>query len=315
VRRSRKLLARGAAALLAFLALGALAAALPFLATPSAEPLLQANPRTTALQEQRRAEARGRPYRPAQQWVALDRISPHLVSAVIVSEDASFWLHDGFDWTELRIAAAQAWQRGRLGRGASTLTQQLAKNLWLGTERSLWRKAKEAALAVKLERALPKRRILALYLNVVEWGEGLFGAEAAARHWFGVPASALTPAQAVALASMLPAPRQADLTRPPRWLARRSRRLLDRLQQVGKVTAEEHARAAAELERFLAGPQGDPSEEPPEEEAAAATGAPTAAQTATSTATPTATSTPTSTGGPGTTGEPPDSPPPSPAGE
>jgi len=304
VRRSRKLLARAALALLALAALGALAVALPFLVTPSAEPLRRENPRSTALMERRRAEAQGRAYRAAQQWVPLDRIAPHLASAVLISEDASFYSHSGFDWTELRLAAGQGWQKGRLGRGASTLTQQLAKNLWLGTERSLWRKAKEAALAVKLERALPKRRILALYLNVVEWGEGVFGAEAAARRWFGVPASDLSPAQAVVLASMLPAPRQADLARPPRWLARRTRRLLDRMQVVGRLSAEEHARAAAELERILAGPQGDAAEEPPEEGAAAAAasrwaGAPDATPTATEDA----------------TDAPPDRPPPSPAGE
>lgn len=271
MRRSRKPVAGAVLALLALAALGALGAALTFLLTPSAEPLRSENPRTTALIEQRRAEARGRAFRPVQLWVPLDRISPHLASAVIVSEDASFYAHGGFDWTELRLAAEQSWQRGKLGRGASTLTQQLAKNLWLGTERSLWRKVREAALAVKLERALPKRRILALYLNVVEWGEGIYGAEAAARHWFGASASALTPAQAVVLASMLPAPRRAELAHPPRWLAQRTRRLLDRMQQVGRLSHEEHAGAAAELERILAGSPGDASEEPPEEGAAAPT--------------------------------------------
>ncbi|MBI5067425.1 MAG: monofunctional biosynthetic peptidoglycan transglycosylase [Deltaproteobacteria bacterium] len=302
MRRSRKLLVRAALALLVLAALGALGAALPFLLTPSAEPLRTDNPRTTALIEQRRAEARGRAFRPAQHWVPLDRISPSLVSAVLISEDASFYAHSGFDWTELRLAAEQSWERGKLGRGASTLTQQLAKNLWLGTERSLWRKAREAALAVKLERALPKRRILAVYLNVVEWGEGVFGAEAGARHWFGVPASALSPAQAAVMASMLPAPRKAALTHPPRWLKERSRRLLDRMQQVGRLSSEEHAGAAAELERILAGSPGDSSEEPPEEGAASPAGKSTwarADETATpdpaSTATSTATSTPTAT--------------------
>ncbi len=256
------------AALLLLLAAGAIA--LPFAVTPSAAPLLRQNPRTTALLEQRRAEARarGRPYRPALTWVPLDRIAPRLAEAVVLSEDAAFWTHSGIDWHETRAAAEQALERGRLGRGASTITQQLAKNLWLGTERSLWRKAREAALAVKLERALPKRRILALYLNVVEWADGVFGAEAAARHWFGVPARDLSTAQAVVLASMLPAPRRADLARPPRWLARRSRRLLDRLLAVHRIDPAEHAAAAAELDRMLAGPGaaagGD--EEPPEEE-------------------------------------------------
>jgi monofunctional glycosyltransferase len=186
---------------------------------------------------------------------------------VLLSEDAGFWDHSGFDWKEIRTAAVQGLERRRLGRGASTITQQLAKNLWLGTDRSLWRKAREAALAVKLERALPKRRLMALSLNVAEWGDGLFGAEAASRHWFGIAARDLDAAQATVLASMLPAPRRADLAAPPRWLARRSRGLLDRMLAAGRLGAAEHAAAAAELDRILAGSGGDPEEEPPEEEA------------------------------------------------
>jgi len=245
----------------------AAAMALPFLATPAAAPYLRATPRSTALLDQRRAEARARrlPFRPRMTWVPLERIAPRLQEAVLLSEDAGFWGHAGFDWKELRAAAWQALDRGRLGRGASTLTQQLAKNLWLGTDRSLWRKAREAALAVKLERALPKKRILALYLNVAEWGDGVFGAEAAARHWFGMAAADLGTAQAVVLASMLPAPRKADLASPPRWLAKRSRRLLDRMQSAGRIGADEHSRAAADLDRILAGPTGDQAEEPPED--------------------------------------------------
>jgi monofunctional biosynthetic peptidoglycan transglycosylase len=268
VPRRRKRPIRAAAAVLAAALLALLAAAVPFLATPSAAPLARQNPRTTALIEQRRAEARarGRPFQPRLTWVPLERISPRLVEAVLLSEDASFYAHHGFDWAEIRQAAAQSLDRGRLGRGASTLTQQLAKNLWLSTERSLWRKAEEAALAVKLERALSKRRILALYLNVAEWSDGVFGAEAASRHWFGVSASGLSTAQAATLASMLPAPRRVRLDAPPAWLATRARRLLDRLLSAGRIDAEEHAGASAELERILAGATRE-EEEPPEEEA------------------------------------------------
>ncbi len=213
------------------------------------------NPRTTALIEQRRAESQAlrRAFRPRQSWVGLDRISPALVDAVLVSEDARFFAHGAFDWTEVETAADESLRAGRALRGASTLTQQLAKNLWLGTERTTWRKAKEAVLAVKLERAVPKRRILALYLNVAEWGEGVFGAEAAARTRFGVAASDLSPAQGALLASMLPAPRRADLAHPSRGLARRARRVLDRLLEAGKLDPLTHARASAELERYLVG--------------------------------------------------------------
>jgi len=256
-------------ALLAVLLLAgalALGAAALWLTTPSVDHLARDNPRTTALIEQRRAEARARrlPYQPVRVWVGLERISPRLVEAVLLSEDAGFHGHGGFAWEEIRAAAADAWRRGRPGRGASTLTQQLAKNLFLGTERSLWRKFREAVLAVKLERALPKRRILALYLNVAEWGPGLFGVEAGARHWLGAGAGEVTTAQAVILASMLPAPRQVGLAPPPRWLQRRARRLLDRMQSAARIGAEEHAHAAAELDRILAGASGD--EEPPEED-------------------------------------------------
>jgi monofunctional biosynthetic peptidoglycan transglycosylase len=276
------------APILFFTAAGLGLAAL-YLLTPSAAPLVRENPRTTALVEQRRAEARtqGRALRPQMTWAGPDRIAPRLGEAVVLSEDASFWTHQGFDFKEMRSAAWESARRLKLGRGASTITQQLAKNLWLGTDRSLSRKAREAALAFKLERALPKRRILSLYLNVAEWGDGTFGAEAGARRWFGVPARDLSTAQAVVLASMLPAPRKADLDRPPRWLAKRSRRLLDRMQAVGRIGAEEHLRASAELERILAGPAGDESEEVPEEEEP---------EVSVGTATPTATPTPTPTG-------------------
>ena len=216
--------------------------------------------------EQRRAEARaqGRALRIHQSWVGLERISPALVNAVLVSEDARFYAHGAFDWTEVEAAADDSLRSGRALRGASTLTQQLAKNLWLGTERSAWRKAKEAVLAVKLERSVPKRRILSLYLNVAEWGDGVFGAEAAARTRFGVAAADLTSAQAALLAAMLPAPRRADLAHPSRWLARRARRVLDRLLEAGQIDAVEHARADGELAWYLDRSSGD--EEPPDAE-------------------------------------------------
>jgi monofunctional glycosyltransferase len=236
---------------------------------PDPAPLARANPRTTALIEQRRAEARARrrAFRPRQTWVALDRVSPRLVDAVLLSEDANFFGHAGIEWDAMREAARHDLARGRFARGASTITQQLAKNLWFGTEKSLWRKAKEAVLATKLERSLPKRRILAIYLNVVELDAGVFGIEAGARVRFGTGAAALSPAQAVVLASMLPAPLRVDLASPSTWLKRRSRRLLDRMHAAGRLSDDEHRHASAELERILAGPApADDREEPPDEE-------------------------------------------------
>ncbi|HTN53529.1 MAG TPA: monofunctional biosynthetic peptidoglycan transglycosylase [Anaeromyxobacter sp.] len=267
-RRSRVL----TAAVLALAAAGAGAVAL-WLGLPDPGSLGRDIPRTTALIEQRRAEAREkrRPFHPRQTWVPLERVSPRLIDAVVLSEDSGFWSHAGVDWEATRLAAREDLARGRYARGASTITQQLAKNLWLGTGKSLWRKAKEAVLALKLERRLSKRRILGLYLNVAEWGEGVFGIEAGSRAHFGTAAADLTTAQAVVLASMLPAPRRVDLGHPSTWLARRARRLLDRMRAVGRLSPEEHLHASAELERILAGPAPlDDREEPPEEEPPAA---------------------------------------------
>ena len=240
----------------------ALAVAGLWLSLPDPAAVATRNPRTTAVIEQRRAEASAarRRFHLRQAWVGLDRVSPRLVQAVLVSEDAAFYAHGAFDWHEVSAAADESLRSGRALRGASTITQQLAKNLWLGTERSAWRKAREAVLAVKLERSLSKRRILTLYLNVAEWGDGVFGAEAAARARFGVAAVDLSCAQAALLAAMLPAPRRADLGRPSRWLARRSRRVLDRMLAARRIDAAEHARASAELERYLAGAAGEDEE-------------------------------------------------------
>lgn len=257
--------------LLALLATLAAVGAATWALLPDPATVARRNPRTTAIVEQRRAEAAAahRPFRPSQVWVGADAISPRLVQAVLLSEDAGFYVHGAFDTHELWAAAEEHLRRGKRLRGASTLTQQTARTLWLGTRRSWWRKGKEALLAVKLERTLPKRRILALYLNTVEWGDGVFGAEAAARRWFGVPASSLDTAQAVVLAAMLPSPRRADVHAPPRWLARRSRRLLDRMLAAGRIDATEHARAGAALARILAGASG-PEEPPPSDEDEAA---------------------------------------------
>ena len=255
----------------AALALAAAALSILWISLPEVGWLAARNPRTTALIEQRRAEARraGRrePHEP--RFVPLERVAPRLAEAVVLSEDAAFFGHAGFDFREIRNAVAESVERRRFGRGASTITQQLARNLFLGTERTLGRKVKEALLAVKLERALSKRRILALYLNVAEWGQGVFGAEAAARTRFGVSPSDLSTAQAALLAAMLPAPRRANLAHPAPWLAQRARRVVDLLLRYGKIDPDEHRHASAELERILAGPlppEEAPVEPPPEDD-------------------------------------------------
>ena len=143
----------------------------------------------------------------AHRWVPYHLISAHLKRAVVAAEDDKFMGHSGFDWEAMQKAHEKNVREGEIVSGASTISQQLAKNLFLPSERVWWRKAQEAAITVMLETLLTKRRILEIYLNVVEWGDGVYGAEAAARYHFGAPAAALSPAQAARLAAMLPSPR------------------------------------------------------------------------------------------------------------
>ncbi len=179
---------------------------------PDVAVLERTNPTSTALMEARLAQAReqGRPFQTQWVWVPLSHISPHLQRAVIAAEDASFFSHEGFDWKAIKDAALHNLEAGEIRRGGSTITQQLAKNLYLSPERSLLRKVREALITRSLEHRLSKRRILELYLNVAEWGRGVYGAEAAARHHFGKSARDLTAEEAALLAAILPAPRRHD---------------------------------------------------------------------------------------------------------
>jgi len=165
----------------------------------------------------------------AHHWVPYYRISDHLKRAVVSTEDAKFVTHQGFDWEAIQKAHERNVREGEIVLGASTITQQLAKNLFLSGERAWWRKAQEAAITVMLETMLTKRRILELYLNVIEWGEGVFGAEAAARHHFGVTAADLTPEQAARLAAMVPSPRSYSPGRETPYLAQRTATILARM--------------------------------------------------------------------------------------
>jgi len=190
-----------------------------------------ANPRETSFMRMRLAELRERNPKAQlrHQWVPYDRISVHLKRAVIVAEDDRFVDHEGFDWKAIQKALEQNLQKGRVVRGGSTISQQLAKNLFLSDARTPARKVQEAAITLMLEQAMSKRRILEIYLNVIEWGNGVFGAEAAARHYFGVSASQLTPEQAARLAAMVPNPRFYDRNRGSAWLARYSEIILQRM--------------------------------------------------------------------------------------
>ena len=189
--------------LLAVVGLGALFALWQLLTWPDVARLAVENPESTAFIE-RWEERHGE--RARRVWVPYEEISPHLKRAVLVAEDIDFFSHRGFATEEIEAALEEAWKERKAPRGASTITQQLAKNLWLSPSRNPLRKAKEALLTRALERELSKRRILELYLNVAELGPGIFGAEAAARHFFGTAAAGLDERQAAELAAGLPNP-------------------------------------------------------------------------------------------------------------
>ncbi len=167
------------------------------------------NPEVTAMMEQRadEAEAQNLPAKREKTWVPYERLSPNLVRAVLAGEDSRFFDHSGFDWEEIEKAMEKNWQKGRFERGASTISQQLAKNLFLSTSKNPVRKLHEALITWEMEMALGKRRILEIYLNVIEWGDGIYGAEAAARQYFGSSAASLSQEQAAYLAAMIPNPR------------------------------------------------------------------------------------------------------------
>lgn len=162
-------------------------------------------------------------------WVPYNRISNHLKRAIIAAEDAQFSEHDGVDWEAMQKAYEKNLKKGKVVAGGSTITQQLAKNLFLSGERSYLRKAQEVVITYMLEYMMSKERIFEIYLNVVEWGVGVFGAEAAAQHYYGVSAAQLGPAQAARLAVMLPRPRFYDKFRGSPYLARRADIILRRM--------------------------------------------------------------------------------------
>ena len=162
-------------------------------------------------------------------WVPYNRISNHLKRAIIAAEDSSFSDHEGVDWEAMQKAYEKNLKKGKVVAGGSTITQQLAKNLFLSGERSYLRKAQEVVITYMLEYMMDKERIFEIYLNVVEWGVGVFGAEAAAQHYYGISAAQLAPAQAAKLAVMLPRPRFYDKNRGSAYLTRRADLILRRM--------------------------------------------------------------------------------------
>jgi len=202
-----------------------------YLTLPDVRVLARENPTSTAFMGLRVSEARyeDRKFTLRQTWVPYGRISPHLKRAVIVTEDAAFFDHDGIDLNEIRASMERNWEEGRFARGASTITQQLAKNLYLSPSRNPMRKLRELFITRRLEASLSKRRILEIYLNVIEWGDGIFGCEAAARAYFGKSAADLTPEEAALLAGAIINPRELHVAKPNRRLLRRQQITLRRM--------------------------------------------------------------------------------------
>ncbi len=208
---------------------------------PNVAALADDDPKSTAFMEARRKEllSEGKDDTLLHDFVPYGRISPSLRRAVLVAEDSDFYEHGGVDVKAMQDAIKRDWQRRKFTQGGSTITQQLAKNLWLSPSRNPIRKIKEYFLARSLEEHLTKKRILELYLNVAEMGERVYGAEAAARYYFHVPASALSPQQAALLAGCLPNPRVMNPGAPNKRLRARQRMILSRMRRWGYLFEKE----------------------------------------------------------------------------
>ncbi len=200
---------------------------------PRVRKLATENPRSTAWMDMRDAEARekGKAPRRIQSWVPLNSISPHLKNAVLIAEDAAFFQHDGLDYNEIREAIKINAEKFEFARGASTITQQLAKNLYLSPSRNPLRKLKELILTFSLERNLSKKRIFEIYLNVIEWGDGIYGAEAAARTYYAKSSGSLSEEEAAALAAVIINPRRYSPIHPNQRIRNRIALLRERMQK------------------------------------------------------------------------------------
>jgi monofunctional biosynthetic peptidoglycan transglycosylase len=207
---------------------------------PDVSHLKKENPNKTSFMEYREGEAKkkGKNYKINQIWVPLKSVSPYLIKAVLIAEDDKFWSHEGFDFEAIQKAIEKDIKRGRFAFGGSTITQQLVKNLYLTPSKNPVRKIKEAILTWRIERVLSKKRILELYLNVVEWGNGIFGVETAARHYYGKSSSELTPEESARLAAILPNPRRYSPVSESRYVEGRSKLIYRIMVMRGIVSPE-----------------------------------------------------------------------------
>jgi monofunctional biosynthetic peptidoglycan transglycosylase len=207
---------------------------------PNLSKLKKQNPEKTAFMEFREKEAKekGKMVRVHQFWVPLSDIAPVLIKAVLIAEDDNFWRHEGFDYEAIQKAIEKDIKAGRFRFGGSTISQQLARNLYLSPGKSILRKIREAIITWRMEKILSKRRILEIYLNVVEWGDGIFGVEAASRHYFAKSASELTPEEAARLAAVLPNPRRYDPAGDQHYVVSRSNLIYSIMVQRGIVVPD-----------------------------------------------------------------------------
>jgi monofunctional biosynthetic peptidoglycan transglycosylase len=231
---ARAWLRKAGRGILVALAVGFGAAAYVYLTLPDVRGLRTQNPETTAFMDlrAREAHANGKPAQRDQRWVPYSRISANLKRAVIVTEDSAFWQHEGVDYEQLRESMEVNWERGEFARGASTITQQLAKNLYLSPSKNPLRKLRELLITRRLEVELPKQRILEIYLNVIEWGDGVWGAEAAARRYFRKSAAELNPTESALLAGAIANPHIMNPGQPTARLRRRQQMIMRRMGAV-----------------------------------------------------------------------------------
>lgn len=220
-----------------------------FLSLPDVAYLKSENPPTTAMIEQRKAEAKklGKPLKIRQKWVHFNAIPGLLKNAVRVSEDVDFYHHEGIDFFELKESIRRNLEKGKKARGGSTITQQLAKNLFLSTEKSYYRKLKEMVIAGKLEKHLSKDRIFAIYLNVIEFGNGIFGVEAGAQYFFNKPVNRLSLNEIIRLVSVIPKPLKVTPLSNSNYLKWRANLLLERLVQYDYISDSQYRAAKEEF--------------------------------------------------------------------
>ena len=225
---------------------------------PDIARLKRKNPGKTAFMEYREREwrSKGKAIKTQRRWVSYSHISPYVVKAVIISEDDKFWSHKGFDLDAMEKALEKDIEKGMFKFGGSTISQQLVKNLYLSPSKSPSRKLAEAVITWRMERTLSKRRILELYLNVAEWGEGVFGVEAASLAYFGKPASSLGPEEAARLAAVLPNPRRYKANGAAPFVERRAR-LIYRIMVRRGIVVKEYEEAAHEGEKESPSPAGE----------------------------------------------------------